>query len=430
MKKKLCCLMILVLMSLCACSKKEVTEPFVSEDYQQGNSGDLLLQSIMETEKGFYYRANVTDGNAGGYGDNVKTLHDLHYVDKETGKNIYLCNKPECKHDGNEFCVATKNTFQVGGYYLYSNRILMAVVEETETHYEYKLLSVSLDGSQLSEVVTYYSTEKTGFTPQVSTRVQNILVHRNQVYLPIHLRGVDKVVSYYGVAFVNLDTMEVTYENKEEPVQMAADKAVRWEDVQAVGNYFFYWVQENHKKVLYRRHITDGTVEMMNLLPNFKGNYVVCEEDTVLYTRTTGMNICIYHVSEDRNEEIENPDKERGIGSLLTDGTYVYYGMDFDLVETAFGAEKAYFENYVNHFRVKVLDLAGQEVKEIDLGSNYFYWKETEKELYCWGRMNFLGEHIFIQNAFSVYECDRDKFLSGEAEFTKVYDFATPEERK
>ena len=64
-----------------------------TEDYLNTNKGSSAYHPIMKTENGYYYN------------DPMEGL-GLKYHDNATGKDIYLCAKPECSHDGNSFCTA------------------------------------------------------------------------------------------------------------------------------------------------------------------------------------------------------------------------------------------------------------------------------------------------------------------------------------
>ena len=80
---------------------------------------------------------------------------------------MYLCNKPECKHDGSAFCVASNDKYSVIDYCLYDGCILAYVLEETDTQQVFKVISLALDGSSLSEVATVMMLEKTAqLTPK------------------------------------------------------------------------------------------------------------------------------------------------------------------------------------------------------------------------------------------------------------------------
>lgn len=428
-KRKVGVLLVMLCILCCGCTPKEVVQPFVAEDFQRGNSGVWSRIPVMETDKGYYYHEGLGNG------------HKLRYVDKETGKDIYLCNKPECKHDGNEFCVATKDTFCVSGYCLYSDRILISAVEETETRYEYKLLSASLDGSQLTEVVTYYSTEKNGLTPYFMFDITYLNIHRNRALLPMTLKGSDDETNFYGVAFVNLDTMEVSYYNEEEPVSKMSEENMEWSRITACGDFFYYWVLEGHKKILYRRNIYDGATDIMNLLINFTGEYVVYDEDTIFYTRSLGNHLSIYHIAEDKNEEVDlirvekqeladgqffinNWDYEAS--EIITDGTYVYVGE---------GIRPSFFwwemdKEILQYTRqvIHVFDQNGTELQAIPVDMELMKERETEKEIYFTGSMYFLGDKIMLKNSTSMYECSTKDYVSGNPTFTKVYDIVKDSE--
>ena len=70
---------------------------FVSENFEQGNRPGATGNAMMRTEKGFYH-----------YND---SLGGFRYYDAATGKEMFLCNKPECRHDGNEVCIATNEKY-------------------------------------------------------------------------------------------------------------------------------------------------------------------------------------------------------------------------------------------------------------------------------------------------------------------------------
>ena len=70
---------------------------FISEDFEQGNRPGTMGNAMLRTEKGFYH-----------YND---TLGGFRSYDTATGKEMFLCNKPECRHDGNEVCIATNEKY-------------------------------------------------------------------------------------------------------------------------------------------------------------------------------------------------------------------------------------------------------------------------------------------------------------------------------
>ena len=126
MKKGVCIVLGMICLVLSAGCNKEISqgdegkltgaankeEVFVSEDYILGS------EELRMTDRGYYY---CTRNN------------ELRYIDFETGNEMYLCNKPECRHDGNEFCVATNKRYTIERFCLYNGKIIAAAVEETDT---------------------------------------------------------------------------------------------------------------------------------------------------------------------------------------------------------------------------------------------------------------------------------------------------------
>ena len=102
-----------MLISLAGCGEEKI----ISEDYNEGNCGNLFMNPIMKTESGFYYSQSIYNNLS------------LHYYDSAHGNNMYLCNKPECRHDGNEFCAATSDKFNVMETVLYGGSLYINVFE-------------------------------------------------------------------------------------------------------------------------------------------------------------------------------------------------------------------------------------------------------------------------------------------------------------
>ena len=192
-------LTVLGLMVLAGCKKEQPKESVLSvavfpEDYKKETGGMMLM------EQGYYYCSMEN--------------RDLHYYDFASGTDMYLCNKPECKHDGNKFCVATNDKYRIDRVCLYGGRIFATAVEETDTAYLFKVLQIALDGSEMNEFVTYYTLEKTGITT-VECADDRLFIHRNRMVIPMKVNGQGEDATFYGTAWVNLDTKEVSYSDEE-----------------------------------------------------------------------------------------------------------------------------------------------------------------------------------------------------------------------
>ena len=190
----------------------------VAEDFSRGNN------IIFANGNGYYYYSDTYQG--------------FRYADSTTGNDLYLCNKPECRHDGNEFCVATNEKYSIDRVGMYGGRIFATAIETTDTQHKFQLLSIALDGSALNEEVTYLTIEKTGVMPAMHVDKTQIYIHRNVAMIPVWMIGADgtETTQLYGTAIVNLDTKEVTYLD-EEPYSTENPEI---SEITAYGDYFYY----------------------------------------------------------------------------------------------------------------------------------------------------------------------------------------------
>jgi len=259
--------------------KKE--HKFVPEDFIPGGGNEVL-----RTEKGYYYR------NGG----------DIRYKDFATGNDIYLCNKPECRHDGNEFCVATNDKYAIYEMRLYNGKLFAVATETTETQCMYKLLLIEPDGSTMDELVTFMTMEKTG---QVPTGLGEFQIHRNLVMLPFAAIDVQKFsdTDAYGTAIYNLDTKELVYLDAE---SFSKENSAAF-SIQGYQDWFYYCKNEEGKTRLHRYKLKDGTDESYTMLPSFAGIYGIKDENTVVYVKCNGTSkvsneICLCHTDTGENE--------------------------------------------------------------------------------------------------------------------------------
>lgn len=414
---------------------------FVSEDFEQGNRPGTMGNAMLRTDKGFYY-----------YND---TLGGFRYYDSATGKEMFLCNKPECRHDGNEFCVATNEKYTVLDYCLYGECLMVFAAEVTETQVLYKVLVLALDGSSMDEVATVLEAER---SPEMSLFTSKMYIHRNKVLLTLSAGASYELedTMHYGVAMLDLNTKNVTFLD-EEPL---AKENVETTGITAYGEYFYYCKKEGKKTVLHRYHITDGTDESCKLLTNFTGDYAVLEEDYIVYLRSSRKAICTYRFSNGENEEkvmlyemVPKYDtyygtllyeSEEGVPAqgLVTDGTYLYVPqatIHFDVpysdgrVEEWTEGESACIRVFNKELEeVTVMNLAEQlplEKGEYDCSAEESFSIRTTQNL----GFRYMGEDIYwcpvsvpdqqtVEN--HVYHCKRSDFLEGEPKFTFVYGYS------
>lgn len=391
----------------------------ISEDLQHGN------QFVMKTEKGYYYYKYVSPIEQG--------IPAFHYVDAATGRDIYLCNKPECKHDGNSFCVATNKKYDIGQVCLYSGRIFATSVEETDTQFLWKLLTIALDGSEMSEIATYMTMDKAALGEKQFPMLFGgwLPIHRNKAVISLGAAGktyVDDTVQY-GTAILDLDTGKVSYLD-EEPLSRENTQAT---GISAYGDYIYYCKVEGRKTVLHQYCVKDGTDTSFKLQPGFKGTYAVVDEDNIIYIRSVANILYSYHPSTGVTEEAKKMSgSESGgsfnfpisfdVASLISDGTYIYVIQS--PVDMVLG------EDVTRHRHICVMDRNLEEIALFNLGpvfedfNDRMLYNPTHK---YW---SFLGDEIYVMldekedtslNGRLIYKCNRSDFLEGNPEFTLAY---------
>lgn len=436
MKKRLCLVLLAAFTMTFAGCLKEKTEgghgaddavkgksELVSEDYVPGN------EAILKTEKGYYYYSPVYKG--------------FRYYDIALKNEMYLCNKPECKHDGNAFCVATNENYFIDRIGLYGGKIYATAIEETETQYLFQLLTVALDGSELNEVATYLTLEKVGQVPATISNERDMCLHRNMAMIPMWTVGEDGLEDsmYYGTAVVNLETREVTYLD-EEPL---SKENIEVTDISAHGDYFYYFKKEGKKTVLHRYNMKDGSDETYKLLVGFGGDYAVLKDGTIVYVKKQGRELCVHHCETGQNEEKTRLMKQET--GYYADGTTYEKEVEYEAAGLVTDGEYLYVtERYVRRYRydkdgntidewdeayIHVYDLNLNKVVSINMAEELEPMLEgienTENYVYYNQGMNYLEDMVYCllpsvenYNEELMFRCKRSDFLAGSPEFELV----------
>ena len=402
-----------------AAGKKEYQ--FVSEDYIPGSEG------FRKTDKGIYYYNKILNG--------------FRYIDFETGNEMYLCNKPECRHDGNTFCVATNQKYTIDRFCIYNGKIVATGVEETDTEYQYKVFTIALDGSEMNEIATYHTVVKNGQAGGVSERNGVLYVHRNKVLLRLTISGQEGIEdsAQYGTAILDLNTKEIVWLD-EGPLSKENESVT---DIFPQGDYFYYCKKEGKKTVLHRYHITDGTDETFQLLIGFKGIYTVLG-DNIFYAKGNGDVLCVHHIDTGENEEKllarthikyawdgtgEEEEWKYRITDLLTDGTYLYIpetSMEFVRNEPDAGGVATWKEACLNIF-----DSNGNVVKSHDLVEELQCEADGETVYGEPTKLYFAGEEVYCRmysenennhGKHYIFKCKRSDLLEGNPKFEFVFE--------
>jgi len=416
---------ILFCMTICFAGCGE--EKLVSQDQQRANCRNRDVNSIMKTDKGFYY--------------SKKSLEplNLYYYDAANGKSMYLCNKPECRHDGDDFCAATSDKYMVQETIMYSDSLYISAIEETETTYEYKLLRASLDGSSLSEVVTYFEIDNIEVAPAYDWDAdQAVTIHRNKAFLPYRLSNRNnKEIGVSGTAVYDLETGELTYLGEKQRELVDRDF-----NFIGCGDYMYYAHEQKYKTRLNRYSYKDGSVEEMNLEKGFLGDYAVYDENTIFYIQTRQQ---LYRYTHDTKENTLLKIKEwngKFIDTLGIDGTVIdthlstnlYIFSVFSDGEYVYIPENSYNAHTTASYKEEVWcgpvhdEKSGKwyiKVTMLDAEGNYVNHVEVKTEELIgydeYFTLHILDDAVYIQTPFKVYECSKADFVAGNANFKEVY---------
>lgn len=428
--KTIISIVLLILLFLPAgCGKEQVQ----TTDYVQTNPSTKGMNGIMKSETGYYYSTTSTSDS-----DNGKM--SLHYFDEASGQNIYLCSKPECRHDGDAFCTATSNKYSIHSSCFYDGSLYLSVLEATGEEYLLKLLRVSADGSELTEVVTFLKMNTASLMSLVGG--EQIMIHRDVAVLPYYFINIGEtnatgnIVSIMGTCLYNLATGELT-----ELPEIKTDELMGGrERFTGYGDYIYYNTKIDRKNTLSRYCLTDGTVEDLKLLRTYTGLYEVMDEDTVYYYYNAAKDrLYEYKIStkeSTKREQIFVDNYEKYIPSvdlvvsssepyectdMVTDGTYLYAGdgVDFHTMQKGnFGYltyDDGTQEEQKNYVHVYDKDLA--EVARVEI-STKTYLGDFE-----YFSLAILDGMVYMQTKSVVLACTLEEFLKGgQPPFEPVYE--------
>ena len=93
------------------------------------------------SDKGCYSIGNPT---------RTSRKHGICYTDFETGETVYLCAKPECLHDGSDYCPATNSDYALCNLVWYEN--MLYALADKQSDRSCVLLKIQPDGTGLEEI--------------------------------------------------------------------------------------------------------------------------------------------------------------------------------------------------------------------------------------------------------------------------------------
>ena len=192
--------------------EKHISEKYDLPEDNQANHGQF---KVMETELGYYYNIGLLNTVYNEKGQNVAVrtnLMNMFFFDKESQIAVHLCDKPECRHQQTDDCVATYNKLWVFGQEIYDGYLYTYGEENNNDISTLALYRTALDGSSIDRVATVFEAEnKTGSEYIVQPDIyigdsrEYFVIHKGYAYCPYYLQIGKGKDSFRGGGITRID---------------------------------------------------------------------------------------------------------------------------------------------------------------------------------------------------------------------------------
>ncbi len=392
-KIKLWTVLSILIFTLAGCGTGKEEEVF-----EQGNIMPYW-GSIMETENAYYYTTN-------------EFKYELHYYDKATGKSIFLCNKPECSHDGNEFCAATAGDRLVMYTALYKDGIYVAALEPEENRVDKKLFKVSLDGTKMETVATFEYEPTSGLIAHGIDPAKYMVLYQGKAFIPYATPRKDGF-NNYGTAIVDLESGKVKYLEECDGLKLYGQKRYI-----PYGEYLYYYEAGTYRSpILYRYHISKETVEEIPIVDGFVDYCIV--DGRVVYTQSDKEGFI--HIYSMNPEDPANPNIKDLTGALKKeDGTSLLKEWEGALrYDGEYLVTYSYQGKAEGGYHYFIFSKDGTFLME-------FMPPETIRE--GAGDFAIMNGYVYFADYASTVRCDLQDLLNGNPTWTTLFYTAAEEE--
>ena len=380
--------------------------------------------ATMKSTDGYYY-AEMSSRQGGKY--------TIYYYDTKTKTTIPLCAKPQCVHDGNDFCVATGGEQSLYTLF-YNNYIYKLCCEYTEEQMcVYNLLRGDMQGNELSvatEIFTFPSTQQ--------INIRNVLCHYGVMFFSIKKYNGNKSTDHiYSIDLATGTVREIEIENSakyEHFAFMTADGDYLYiaaeDEVMATNQS---GVKMDADTVMYRYNLKTGEIEIISDMPKIYSSFTV-DNGIIYYTTVNRSDNTFSLVSYDtekketktlvENRQMVYMDSKfiSGNGAkVVTDRKYLYIrmpcGSGFADAEGKRGME------------LYIYDMNGELLYEGVLGSDkswdmeIYSFSAIDGEIYLLCKLGEIDDNDSLKTneASGLYAIKTDELISGNAEWHKLY---------
>ena len=327
--------------------------------------------SIMKGTDGYYYCGNYQ----------IDELHSVNYVpfyyDNKLGKSIILCSKPQCMHDGNDFCPATGKpkltVIKNRSYFLYNDYIygickqwgITGKKDDAITE-QIKLYRYDLMGNERSELATLTDPVIVG-DDDAKTMIKKIVTHYGKMFY-VKSGGESGNGEIYSLDLESGDRKQIMIPPNEDGVK----KNTGIGKITADGDWLYYairYVRYNgqqievnltyDKTVLHRFNIKTGETEIISEMPDIYSSFTV--NNGIIYYTTVNradstFSLYAYDTKTKQTETfIENCQRENLDGKHLGDSPVHLY-TDRKYLYMSFLGYNSYFSENKGDFYIYSLD--------------------------------------------------------------------------
>ncbi len=402
---------------------------------------NFVRQSVMKGKDGYYYTTYT------GIGENQATKA-IYYYDNATGKSIPLCSKPQCTHDGNDFCVATGG----GAYHIYDS--LAALYngyiyrlgnnsEETDK-WTLSLLKADLQGNEMSRVAdicTAPLTDETMFTPEIRSAV----FHYGKLFVSVSTLQKKWKTVLYVVDLASGEVKEIKLSTPEKGTTEWGMATCSY--MTADGDWLYYTIRnckfdnskvqsENHmtynRTVMHRYNIKTGETQTISALPDIYSSFSVAD-GVVYYTvadrRENTFSLYSYDIVADKTTTFADKIQRKYVSgkyvednnkiTVVTDKKYVYVctsGLEGHCRKEHSNPNQDDIDFYIYSLDGKEL-LHGMPGIDMTLDNYSYGFSAIDGEMY----LAFQDFRSIDENLTGLYRIKTENLVNGSTDWQKLY---------
>ena len=384
-------------------TSEEHSSPY-NKDYYPNPTGSV--DYITPTENGWYFRKTVFPAD----NDNsilLGGISTLYYCDRATGTTVPVCAKPNCLHDGNEYCSATTKTYACSYMQYYNGNLYTVTTKYLHPENRYSLMYPDCENSDdCRQVLLRYSPDGTEITELADfgcgIGATACAINRGYVWCVVQIQekgeDIENPITHNTQSFVSGGWQLWGYElatGKSVLVYDASgDPTVNHvnatpDELYAYGDYIYFERVGNDwsgGQGLSRLSLLTGEVTEDDAEVIISGSHFACMSSThaISYKEVKaaegGYTVEYSLIDLDTLEQkvlTSDPDQEPDNRALLGRDEPIIF-MNDQYIFTS--STENYMEGERRTFYIGIYDYDGNLVKHVNTGYQYESWRKPQKD--------------------------------------------------